>query len=45
VFVPRLIVVPRGIAEGVENTFKIMLVLESNVLLDNCDTSRPPVVR
>jgi hypothetical protein len=29
VFAPRLIIVLRGIAEGAENAFKIMLVLKS----------------
>jgi hypothetical protein len=45
VFPPRLIIVLRNIAEGAEYTFKIMLVLESNVVLNECDTSRPSVVR
>jgi hypothetical protein len=45
VFAPRLIIVPCGIAERAQNTFKVMLVLKSDVLLDNCDTSRPPVFR
>jgi hypothetical protein len=40
---PRLIIVPSGIAKGSENTFKVMLVFQSNVLLDNCDTRRPRV--
>jgi hypothetical protein len=37
--------VPRVVAEGTENTFKVMLVLKSNVLLNNGDTSRPFVFR
>jgi hypothetical protein len=45
VFSPWLIVVLCRVAEGAENTFKVMLVLKSNVLLDNCDTSRHPVPR
>jgi len=40
---PRLIIVPSGIAKGSENTFKVMLVFQSNVLLNNCDTRRPRV--
>jgi hypothetical protein len=40
---PRFIIVPSGIAKGSENTFKVMLVFQSNVLLDNCDTCRPRV--
>lgn len=45
VFAPSFIVVPRRIAEGAENAFQVMLVLQSNVLLDNCDTSRRSVLR
>jgi hypothetical protein len=44
-FAPRLVIVPRGVTEGAENTLKVMLVLKSNVLLNNCDASRPSVVR
>jgi len=40
VFAPRFVVVPCSIAEGAENTFEVMLILKSNVLLDHCDTSR-----
>ena len=36
-FTPRLIVVPRSIAEGAENAFQVMLVFQSNVLLNNCN--------
>jgi hypothetical protein len=45
VFSPWLIIVLCRIAEGAENTFKVMLVLKSNVLLDNRDTRRPSVSR
>jgi hypothetical protein len=45
VFAPGLIIVPCPIAEGAEDTFKVMLVLESNVLLNNCDAIRPSVLR
>jgi hypothetical protein len=45
VFAPRLVIVPRVVTEGSENTFKVMLVLKSNVLLNNGDTSRPFVFR
>src|SRR5882724_1211056 len=41
VFAPRLIIVPCSVSEGAENAFKIMFVLQSNVLLNNRDTSRP----
>ena len=34
VFAPGLIIVPGSLAEGAENTFKIVLVFQSNVLLD-----------
>ncbi len=40
VFAPRFVVVPCSIAEGAENTFEVMLILKSNVLLDHGDTSR-----
>jgi hypothetical protein len=40
---PGLIVVPGSIAEGAENTFKVMLVLELNMLLNQSDTSRRSV--
>jgi hypothetical protein len=40
---PSLIIVLCSIAERAENTFKVMLVLKSNVLLDKCDTSGPSV--
>ena len=45
VLVPGLIIVPCGIAEGAENTFKVMLVFQSHVLLNHCDASRPSVLR
>src|SRR6202041_3750751 len=45
VFTPRLVIVARSIAEGLQNTFKVMLVLKSNVLLDKRDTRRTPVLR
>jgi hypothetical protein len=35
VFTPRLIIVPCSLAEGAENTFKVMLVFKSNVLFNN----------
>ena len=37
-FAPGLIVVPCRLAESAENSFKVMLVLESNMLFNNCDT-------
>jgi hypothetical protein len=37
VFIPRLIVVLRGIAKGSKNAFEIMLVLAPYVLFDQCD--------
>jgi hypothetical protein len=37
VFVPWLIIVPCTVTEGEENTFEVMLVLESNVLLNDCN--------
>jgi hypothetical protein len=43
VLLPRLIIVARSIAEGAEHAFKIVLVLQSNMLLDNCDASRNSV--
>ena len=43
-FVPRLVVVPCSITEGAEHTFKVMLILKSNVLLNDGDTSRPPLL-
>jgi hypothetical protein len=45
VVTPWLIIIPCSIAKGAENAFKIMLVLKSNVLLNNCDTSRLFVIR
>src|ERR1700723_4420026 len=45
VFTPRLVIVARSIAEGLQNTFKVMLILKSNVLLDKRDPHRPPVLR
>lgn len=39
VFAPRLIIVPRSVAKGAKNAFKIVLVLKSNVLLNHRDTS------
>src|SRR5438132_452700 len=35
--------VPGCITEGAENSFKVMFVLKSNVLLNNCGASRLPV--
>jgi hypothetical protein len=35
VVAPGLIIVSCSIAEGAKNTFRVMLVLQSNVLLDN----------
>ena len=40
VIAPRFIVILCGRAEGTENTFEIVLVLESNVLLNQGDTGR-----
>ena len=45
VFAPRFIVVACALAEGAENAFQVMLVLQSKVLLDHCDTSRLSVFR
>src|ERR1700722_9273985 len=45
VFTPRLVIVARSIAEGLQNTFKVMLILKSNVPLDKGDPRRPPVLR
>ena len=45
VFTPRLILVECGITESAENTFEVVLVLTSDVLLNECDTSRLPFVR
>jgi hypothetical protein len=42
-FAPGLIVVSRATAKGLENAFKVMRVLQSNVLLDAGDTRRPHV--
>jgi hypothetical protein len=39
VFAPRLVIVPCGISEGAENAFKVMLVLQSNVLCNDCDAN------
>jgi hypothetical protein len=44
VFAPCLVIVSRTIAEGAENTFKVMPVLEANVFLNNCNTRQLPVV-
>jgi hypothetical protein len=44
VFAPRLVVILRRIAEGLENSFQVMLVLQPNVLLDNCDTRLTRIV-
>jgi hypothetical protein len=44
-FAPRLIIVLWVITEGAENTFKVMLVLQSNVLFNSFDTSRLSVFR
>jgi hypothetical protein len=38
VFAPRLVIVSGSMAEGAEDTFKVMLVLKTNVLLNECDT-------
>ena len=45
VFAPGLIIVACRIAEGGQYTFKVVLVLESNVLLNHCDASRSAVCR
>jgi hypothetical protein len=45
VFAPRRVVVACSIAEGAKNAFEVMLILKSNVLLDQCDTSRHFVLR
>jgi hypothetical protein len=37
---PRLIIVLRSIAKGAEHPFKVMLVLQPNVLLNSGETSR-----
>ena len=39
VFAPRLIIVACGFTEGAENAFKIVVVLQANVLLNNRDAS------
>ena len=39
-FVPWLVVITRGVAEGREDTFQVMLVLQPDVLLNGCDASR-----
>ena len=44
VFAPRLIIVARTIAEGAENTFQVMLVLKSDVVLNQSDTRQYSVV-
>ena len=40
VFAPGLVVVARGVAEGAENAFEIMRVLQPDVLFDKCDAGR-----
>jgi len=35
----RSIIVPRAIAEGAQNAFEIVLVLQANVLLYECNAS------
>ena len=45
VFIPRLIVISRRIAEGTENAFEIMLVFAPDVFLHQCDSGRDPVHR
>jgi hypothetical protein len=44
-FPPSFIIVLCNIPEGAENTFKVMLVLKANVVLNQCDASRPSVFR
>ena len=39
-FVPRLVVVTRRVAEGRDNALQVMLVLQPDVLLNGCDASR-----
>ncbi len=43
VFAPSFIVILCRIAEGAENTFKVVRVFQANVLLNRCDASRLPV--
>ena len=44
-FAPRLVIVPRRIPESAENAFKVMFVLKSNMLLNQCGTTRGSVFR
>src|ERR1700733_3790585 len=44
VFSPRLVVIMCGITERTKNSFKIMLIFQPDVLLNNCDASRPLIV-
>jgi len=44
-FLPRLIIVLCNISEGAENAFKIVLVLKSNMVLNQSNTSRPSILR
>ena len=39
VFVPGLIIVPCSFTESAENAFEVILVVESDMLLNRCDTS------
>jgi hypothetical protein len=38
--VPGFIVVACAIAEGAKDAFEVMLILQADMLLDNCDTRR-----
>src|SRR5262249_25723097 len=42
---PRFFIVARSFAEGPKHTFQIMLVLESDVLLNNCNASGHALIR
>jgi hypothetical protein len=44
VLAPRLVVVARGVAEGAEYALEIVLVFQSDVLLDDRNPFRDPSV-
>ena len=40
VFVPGLVIMPRGVAKGIEHTFQVVLVLQPDMLVDDRNASR-----